>query len=189
MKFKFLILLFILIIVNTEVKAQNLSNRAAYRIGTFTAYTVLESLINLEAEAERGFYITRICINPGTQTTAGHVPVQLIRTTTVSSAGTVISPEQVANNYLSKNNPTDNNWAGIARTGGTEGTSGAGLDLFTVFIPTGTTLGNGEICKEYCIAGTKCPFVSKGVNNGVKLMFQGGTGAGFQSASIDFVAQ
>jgi hypothetical protein len=154
------------------------------------AYTAVESLINLEAEAARGFRITKICIGPGNATAAAWTLWQLIRTTTASSAGTVIASESTTTHSISKMDPADANWSGLARTGGTEGTSGAVIAGGTIFVPIAAT-GAGPSaywCETFSDVDGKQPVVLAGVTNGVKLMFTGTAGGAGQSAQIHFVA-
>jgi hypothetical protein len=154
------------------------------------SYTVAESLINLEAESGRGFRISQICMTPGSATAAGWTTWQLIRSTTASSGGTVITAENTTTHTVSKMDPGDSNWSGVARTGGTEGTSGAVLDQGTIFVPiTATPPATHPIqCREYGLNGGKLPTVVAGTSNGVKLMFTAAAGGATQSAMIRFIA-
>lgn len=166
---------------------------ASYILASVTAYTAIESLLNLEAEAARGFRVTKICINGGNATAAANILWQLFRTTSASSGGTAIAAEATTgNNALAKMDPADANWSGAARTGGTEGTSGAILDSGTVFVPiaaTGAGPGTpGMFCKEYGLVDGKQPIIAAGTANGVKLMFTATAGGAGQSAAIHFVA-
>lgn len=160
----------------------------SYQIGVRTAYTAVESLINLEAEASRGFVITRVCIHAGTLTTADYIPWDLVITNTASSAGTVIVPDSATTNYLRSSNPFNPTWTGLARTGGTEGNSVATIDGGLLYAPTATALNNGEFCREYCKVNSQCPYIPKGVINGVKLFLTPAAGGADQTARIDFVA-
>jgi len=167
------------------------SDSATYEVSLSTvSYTAVESLINLEAEASRGFRISQLCINPGWATAVAMTQWQLIRTTTASSAGTVISAEGTTTHSVTKMDPGDSNWSGVARTGGTEGTSGAVLDQGTIFVPTLTTPPTvvGWQCREYGMNGGKLPEVAAGTANGVKLMFTATAGGAAQSAMIRFIA-
>jgi len=169
------------------------SDDASYIVAATSAFTAVDSILNLEAEAGRGFRITKVCINPGSATTAANTLWQLIRTTTASSAGAAITAEVTSgNNALVKMDPGDSNWSGAARTSGTEGTSGAILDSGNVYVniaatgSTGTSLGTQ--CKEYGLVDGKQPIVAAGTTNGVKLMFTGTAGGTGQSAAIHFIA-
>jgi hypothetical protein len=167
------------------------STRDSYAVILLSvAYTAVDSLINLEAEAGRGFQITQICINPGWATAVAQTTWQLIRTTTASSAGTVISAESTTTHTVSKMNPASSNWSGIARTSGTEGTSGAVLDQGTIFVPINVTPPAVPriFCRDYKGDNGQPPTVIAGTTNGVKLMFTGTAGGATQSAYLRFNA-
>jgi hypothetical protein len=181
--------------VNANGSAYTTSGKAdvaSYVVSVTTAYTAVESLINLEAESGRGFRITKVCIHPGSATAAANILWQLIRTTTASSAGTVIAAESTTTNSVTKMDPGDSNWSGAARTGGTEGTSGAVLDQGNVYANIAATgsseTGLGGECKEYGLVDGKQPIVAAGTTNGVKLMLTATAGGVGQAASIHFVA-
>ena len=168
------------------------STRATYIASlSSVSYTAVESLINLEAEAGRGFRITEVCVSGGSATAAAWTTWQLIRTTSASSAGTTIAAESTTTHSVTKMDPADANWSGAARTGGTEGTSGAVIDQGTIFVNITATPpaapGADQVCHTYCKSGDKCPTVIAGVANGVKLMFTATAGGALQSAFIKFV--
>jgi hypothetical protein len=156
------------------------------------AYTASEGAIDLEAESGRGFRITKICIEPGSATAAAFVQWQLIRTTTASSGGTVISAETTSGNVsLAKMDPADSNWSGVARTAATEGTSGAILDTGNAFVSITATppAAAPYFCREYGLVDGKQPTVQAGTSNGVKLMWEGTSGGADFGAQIHFVAE
>lgn len=154
--------------------------------------TAAGALLSLEAEAARGFRVTKICITPGAATAALVAQWQLIRTTAASSGGTAITAEiTTGNNGLAKMDPADSNWGGIARTVGTGGTSGAIVDSGNIHVAiaaTPPTTVNGFTCKEYGLVDGKQLVVAAGVTNGVKIQFEGSAGGIDAGASIHFVA-
>lgn len=181
--------------VNTNkalLTTQGTSSEETYAVTLLSsAYTAVESLINLEAEVSRGFRISQMCMNPGSATAGVMTTWQLIRTSTASSGGTVITSENTTTNSVTKMAPGDSNWSGVARTGGTEGSSGAVLDQGTVYVPilvTPPTVPNWY-CREYGVNGGKLPTVVAGVANGVKLMLTATAGGAGQSAMIRFIAE
>jgi expansin (peptidoglycan-binding protein) len=95
-----------------------------------------------------------------------------------------------ANNSVTKMDPADANWSGIARTSGTGGTSGAMLDGGTMFVRIAATPPAQENweCKLYGVNGTKMPTVVAGTANGVKLMWTGTAGGVNASFAIHFIA-
>lgn len=157
------------------------------------AVTGVESLFNLEAEANRGFRITKLCIDPGSATAATWTLWQLIRTTAVaSSGGTVIASEATAStNSITKMFSGDASWAGLARVAGTEGTSGAILDQGTIFVNATATPPTMQpsTCFSYCDNSGICPTVDPGILNGVKLMLTGTAGGVAASAKLYFISE
>lgn len=155
------------------------------------AVTASDGVINLEAESGRGFRISQFCITPGQATAAAWVQWQLIRSTTASSGGTVISSESTTTHSITKMDPADANWSGLARFAATEGTSGAVLDAGTLFVNVAATppaVPGQVFCREYGMNGGKLPVVQAGVANGVKLMFTGTAGGAGLSAMLRFIA-
>jgi len=191
-----LYLALILLLLNTgEINAQNKEESRkppTYVFGVSNvAFTAVDSLLNVEAEANRGFYITKVCVTPGSATAAAYTLWQLIRTTTASSGGTVIAAEVTSgNNVNAKMDQRNATWTGIVRTGGTEGSSGAILDSDMIFVNITATPPAviDEFCREYCNENEKCPFVPKGVTNGVTLMFTGTAGGASQAGRIEIIA-
>lgn len=184
-----------LLTVNTKKAALVTSGKsdvASYIVAVSNqAYTASEGAIDLEAEASRGFRISKVCIQPGSATAAAFVQWQLIRTTTASSAGTTIAAEATSGNVsLAKLDPADANWSGVARTAATEGTSGAILDTGNAFVSITATppAAFGYFCREYGLIDGKQPVVAAGTSNGVKLMWEGTAGGADFAAQIHFVA-
>jgi hypothetical protein len=167
---------------------------ASYLVGTTNAAITSagSDVLSLEAEASRGFRVTKLCIYPGSATAAALVQWQLIRTTTASSGGTQITAEVTSgNNFLSKADPGDANWSGVARApAATEGTSGAILDsgMAHVAITATPPTTFPYFCREYGIVDGKQPIIAAGTTNGVKLMFEGTAGGVDLGAVIHFVA-
>jgi len=163
---------------------EGVSTTATYVVhASALALTAEESMLNIEAEAARGFRISQFCINPGQATAAAWIRWQLIRTTTASSGGTVIAAEATVTNSVTKMDPGDANWSGAARTAGTEGTSGAVLDQGTVFVNIAATPpahGGHIFCREYGLNGGKLPTIVPGTTGTA-----GGAGA---SANIRFIS-
>ena len=168
-------------------------NLASYAVHVSNiAVTALDDVLNLESEAARGFRISQMCITPGQATAAAWVQWQLIRTTTASTAGTVISPESTTTHSISKSDVADVNWSGLARFAATEGTSGAVLDAGTLFVNVAATppaVPGQTFCREYGMNGSKLPTVAAGVTNGVKLIFTGTAGGTGFSAMLRFIAK
>lgn len=168
------------------------TSRGTYTVHAVSAFAAVDSIINLESSEDKGFRITKLCIQPGSATAAAYTLWQLIRTTTASSGGTLIANEGTTTNAVTKLYAGDTDWPGIARTGGTEGTSGAVIDQGYAFVGTATT-ANVPFCIEYCTNFTMCPTVepygTAAPRPGVKLMFTGTAGGASQAATIHFVSE
>ena len=174
--------------------SQGKSDIASYVLATTNAAITAggSDVLSLEAEASRGFRISKLCIYPGSATAAAIVQWQLIRTTTASSGGTQITAEITSgNNSLAKMDPGDASWSGVARApGATEGSSGAILDsgMAHVAITATPPTTFPYFCREYGLIDGKQFVVAAGTTNGVKLMFEGTAGGVDLGAAIHFVA-
>ena len=184
-----------LVTVNTKkslLTTEGQSDSATYIVhAALQSIAVSDGIINLEAEASRGYRISQVCISPGQATAAVWMHWQLFRTTTASSGGTLIASESTTTHSVSKMDPADANWSGLARFAAVEGTSGALLDAGTVFVNVALTppAVSPTYCREYGLEGGKLPTVAAGVGNGVKLMVLGSAGGAGMSAMIRFIAQ
>ncbi len=170
--------------------------RGAYTIAASNqALTAADSLLNVQAEASRGFRIEKLCIAPGSATAATWTLWQLIRTTTAPSGGNTITTEVTSgNNAVAKMFSEDPNWTGLVMTTDgttTEGNSGAILDTGTIFVNATATppTAIAPYCVEYCTNSSMCPTVNPGVANGVTVMFTGTAGGVAASATLYIVAE
>ena len=162
---------------------------------TAQAVTASGALLSVESEASRGFRVLRVCVTGGSATAAAWTTWFLIRTTSASSAGTLITAETTSGaGGLAKMDPSGTNWAGVARGAGTGGTAGAQMDGGAVFVAIATTPPTvaGTECRTYCGfggPGEQCPRVAAGTTNGIRIHFTGTAGGASQAASILFAAE
>lgn len=151
--------------------------------------------LSIESSAGTGFKLAKVCANT-TQATAGTgVTVTVQRRTTASSSGTALTAEGTGTTSVSKMDPSDGNYGGVARLGGTPGTGGAVLDQWaytTGEIGTGAeTQPSYTFCKTYGDAGEKMPTISAGTANGASIVVSSaGAGAlAFCSVSATIISE
>lgn len=137
--------------------------------GSNLALTAAGDVVAVEAGASKDFLVHRISIlQPGLQTAAGIVKLQLLRTTTPGTGGVVTPPPF---------DPDDVAFSGICRAApGTPGTGGVVLAEIPVFVPVALAVGTPIIIDLQDLLG-KWPRVKLGVNNGIALRHPGAAGA------------
>lgn len=170
------------------------SNRPTYIASVSGQATTGAYLLSIESSSAVGFKITKICYSSSPATAAAAVTVTVQRrTTAASSGGTALTNEGTGATAISKMDPADANYPGIARLNGTPGTAGAVLDqqhLTVAEIAAGTADPGDtyERCIDYCRAGEKCPTAPIGVVNGISINVTaagaGGLAAGGITATI-----
>lgn len=138
--------------------------------------------IAIESSAGTGFKLVSWCANVSAATAGAGINVVVRRSTAVSSGGSTLTAEGTSTTSISKMDPGDSNFGGVARGGAlTPGTAGATLDQVgfnTGELGTGTeTQPSYTFCREYGKAGEKMPTVSAGTTNGLSIMLTA-TGAG-----------
>lgn len=138
--------------------------------------------IAIESSAGTGFKLVGWCANVSAATAGAGINVVVRRSTAVSSGGSTLTAEGTGTTSISKMDPGDSNFGGVARGGAlTPGTAGATLDQIgfnTGELGTGTeTQPSYTFCRLYGQAGEKLPTVSAGTTNGLSIMLSA-TGAG-----------
>lgn len=142
------------------------------------ANTATGHSIVIEAPAGNAVRIMHVRIlNPGSQTSAGLRLLQLIRTTSAGTGGTVTpAPHDTA----------DSPYGGIARAKPTTGTESTVLQDIPVYVPTAVgaftpiDLDFGDVSQE------KAFTIAAGTTNGIALKDPGAAGGANFSASITF---
>lgn len=158
------------------------SSRPTYIASVSGQATTAAVVLSIESSAGTGFKLASWCVGITNATAAAGVTVTVQRRTTASSGGTALTAEGTGATSISKMDPADGNFGGIARLGGTPGTAGAVLDQHAFMVGelgAGTADGVGPtpFCQEYGTRGDKMPTVLPGVGNGLTInMTAAGTG-------------
>lgn len=173
------------------------STRPTYLVSMGAQATTAAMTLSIEASAGTGFKLAFFCVSSSVATAAAKVDVVVQRRTTASSGGTACTAEGTtvggAGCAVSKNDPADANYAGVARNGGTPGTAGAviGQYGFTVGeLGAGAADPNGQApwCLDFGTRGGKMPTVAAGTSNGLTITVSaagaGGLAAGAITANV-----
>lgn len=152
------------------------STRPTYvaSVGAQACTAVRRLSIEAGASAGQGFKLQSWCVTISPATANAAVTVTVRRTvTTASSAGTQLTAEGTGATAISKMDPADGNFPGIARMDGTAGGAGATLDqmgIVTAELGAGAAdPGNTLYCKDYSAGEGKAPTVLNGVTNGISI--------------------
>ena len=139
----------------------------AYSAGALAITATPSNLAIVEAGAAKITRLRKLTIwNPGMQTTAGLVQINVVRTTTAGAAGTV-TPSQMDN--------SDAAFSGIVRSSaGTTGTLGTVLYSFWLYIPAALASALPFVV-DFTSDMKKAPVLPAGITNGLAL--QAPTGA------------
>lgn len=146
--------------------------------GALTPTAAMDLLV-LEAPVSGVVRLQRIIIwNPGIQTAAAFVTLQLIRKTTAGTGGAV-TPVQV--------DAADGAYAGLTRTGvTTRGSDGTVIDQFTIWVPAAGAAFTPVAIDFSLNDAIKAPVVPIGITNGIALKHPGVAGAASFSCSLVF---
>ena len=168
------------------------SSRVTYIASTGAVATTAAYSLQVEASASLGFKVSQICVSISNATAAAAVNVVVRRTTAASTGGTALTAEGTGTTAVSKMDPADGNFGGVARSGGTT-TNGATLDQFGFMVGelgagTADSAGPSPYCKQYGPNGEKLPTVASGTANGISIAVSapgaGGLAMGAVSATI-----
>lgn len=178
--------------VNTNKALETIdgkSSRTTYVVTATGLATTAAYNLSVESSAGTGFKVFQICAGVSEATAAALVTVNVNRRTTASSGGTACTVEGTGPCSISKFDPADGNYGGLAKTTSTLGTIGALLDGwgFTVGeIAAGTAdpAGLNETCHQYGILGLKPIVVASGVGNGLSVTVTAPGAGGLASGSI-----
>jgi len=163
------------------------STRPTYIVSATGNTCTAAVTLSIEAGASTGFKLARVCVYGGQATASTNPVVTVARRSTASSGGTACTAEGTsAGCAISKMDPADGNWPGVARVNGTPGTAGAILDAWGVYVGelgTGESGAQDPFCKEYGTNGGKLPVVASGTANGLSVVL-GSPGAGGTGCTI-----
>lgn len=134
--------------------------------------------IVIEAPSGNAVRILHVRIlQPGLQTSAGIRVLQLIRTSTAGTGGTVTP---VAHD------PSDSAYGGICRAKPTPGTTGSVIQEIPVYVPAALAAFSPiDIDFDY-VSQEKAPTIAAGTANGIALLDPGASGGASFAASITF---
>lgn len=172
--------------INTQKAAlvtQGVSTRSTIAVVANALTTTAAYNLSIEAGSSLGFKLAGWCIGASSATAAAAVVVTVQRRTTASSGGTACTAEGTSSCAMSKFDPADSNFSGVARVTGTPGSAGAVLDASGIQIGeigagTADAPGPAPICRFYGTQGDKMPTVSAGTANGISISVgSGGSGA------------
>jgi hypothetical protein len=173
------------------------SIRPTYIASSSALVTTAAYNISIESSAGTGFKLVSFCVGWTSATTAAGVTIAINRRTTASSGGAVMTAEGTGADSISKMDPADGNFGGIARRTGTLGTIGATLFQTSVMVGeiaagTADVQGGGPFCKDFGgVTGEKPIVVASGVTNGISITVTslGAGGLSFGSISAVIIAE
>lgn len=172
------------------------SAQPTYHVSAGGLVTTAAYSLSIESAATgTGFRLLGWCAGLSNATAAALVTITVQRRTTASTGGTACTAEGTsADCAITKMDPGDANYGGVARSTGTLGTGGAVLDQVGQTIGeiaaggTADTPGPAPVCVSYDQDSGKMPIVASGVANGLSILVSapgaGGLAAGSISARI-----
>lgn len=163
------------------------SSRPTYRATVSGQATTAAVVLSIESSAGTGFRLTEVCVSSSPATAGAAVTVTIQRRTTASSGGTALTAEGTGTTAISKMDPADGNYPGIARLGGTPGTAGAVLDQWSFTVPEVGTVDSplpSMPCRRYGENGGKSPVVPAGVTSGLSITVSAAGAGGLAAGSI-----
>lgn len=174
--------------VNTNKAAlitEGVSTRPTYTATVSGATTTAAYNLQVESAAGLGFKVTRVCVGYSGATAGGTVITTTIsRRTTASSVGTALTNEGTGTTSISKHDPADATFTGLARgLAATLGTAGATIDQWSFVQPLVAT-NIEQVCKDYGIDGKKTIVNAVGVTNGIAVQVSAGGAGSVAAGSI-----
>lgn len=172
------------------------STRATYTASASGLTTTAAYSMQIEAEAGRGFKVSKICVGTTVATAAALQTIILRRSTAAGSGGTTLTAEGTTTVGVAQLVPGTGNWGGRSVHTGTAGTAGAVLDQWGMTVGelgAGAADPNSQpvFCKTYGDNGEQMPTVASGTDNGISLSVSSAGAGGLASGSIaiTFIAE
>lgn len=172
------------------------STRATYIASASGLATTAAYGLAVESDVSVGFKVARICVGVTGATAAAGVTVTVRRTTAASSGGTALTSEGTGATSISKMDPADGSYGGVARAGAITTTNGPVLDQFGFMVGeigagTADVATQAPFCVDYGTRGEKMPTVVSGVANGVgvNVSIIGAGGLAFGSISMVLIRE
>lgn len=170
------------------------SSRRTYIASSSALVTTALYSLAIEAGASQGFKLSSFCVGVTNATAAAGVTVSVNRTTAASSGGTALTAEGTGADSISKMDPADASWPGVARRTGTL-TLGITLDQMSFQVGelgagAADPAGNPIFCRQYGLNGEKMPTIAAGTANGIAIRVSslGAGGLAFGSISATLIA-
>lgn len=165
------------------------SIRPTYIASVGAQATTAAVTLSIEASAGTGYRLLGFCVASSNATAAAAITVTVQRRTTASSSGTALTNEGTGTTAVSKMDPADSDFGGIARLGGTPGTAGAVIDQYgfiTGELGAGAAdpPGPGIFCINYDNDSGKVPVVAAGTTNGLSINVSSAGAGGLAAGSI-----
>lgn len=184
-----------LVIVDTNKNlriAPGAGTRPTYVASVSGQVTTAAYIMSIEAGASTGFKLSRFCVAVTPATAAAAITITLQRRTSASSGGTALTAEGTSGLAITKFDPSDGSFPGIARLGGTPGTAGADLGQWafvTGEIGAGAAdpPGLAPWCIQFGQSGDKLPTVAAGTSNGLSINVSASGAGGLTMGAIDAV--
>lgn len=192
------ILLVALLTLSIPAGAQlNLSSgRATYVASSSALVTTAAYSLSIEASASKGFKLASFCVGVTNATAAAGVTITINRRSTASSGGTALTAEGTGADSISKLDPSDANFGGVARRTGTLGTIGAtlfqqGFQIGELGAGAADTPSQTPYCRSFGDNESKMPTVAVGVANGLSILVSslGAGGLAFGSIAATIIVE
>lgn len=173
------------------------STRPTFIASSGALVTTAAYSLSIEAGPSLGIKVTRICVGVSNATAAAGVTVTVQRRSTASSGGTALTAEGTGADAVSKLDPGDSNFSGVARRTGTLGTAGPVLDQWGFMVgEVGAGTADVPSLPLQCVAyggptGEKPIVVQAGTANGISINVSapGAGGLAFGSISATFISE
>lgn len=172
------------------------SARATYAASSSALVTTAAYNLSIESSAGTGFRVLNFCVGYSVATAAAGITISVNRRSTASSGGTTLTAEGTGADSISKMDPSDSNYGGVARRTATLGTIGATLFQAGLTVPelgagAADPGSGGPFCYDFTAGGAKAPVVASGTANGVSITVTapGAGGLAFGSINATIVAE
>lgn len=164
-----------------------ISSKATYHVAASGQATTAAYIVSIESASGVGFRLTEVCVSSSPATAGAAVTVTIQRRTTASSGGTALTNEGTGATTVAKHDPSDANYSGVARLGGTPGTAGAVVDQWSFVVPEVGTVDSAlpaMPCRRYGENGGKPIIVQNGTANGLSINVSAAGAGGLSGGSI-----
>ena len=182
--------------VNTNkavLTVDGISTRPTYIASTGATTCNQINVLAIESAAGTGFKLVSWCVNMSQATTAAAVNITVRREIAASSGGTALTAEGTGTSAISRMDPADGSYGGVARGGAaTAGTAGAtieqvGFSIGEIAAGTADVGSPHNFCRTYGQSGEKLPTVVAGTANGIAISMSSSGAGGLSSCAMSAV--